>query len=239
MFAAKAHRMIGAMQALPERASRLEVIARSKHSMREVADGAAVSVPAKGEGKATEAPAPEREGQWSIEALASWPRRIVIGPPPADTYERFPWLSIDTIAILLLTAVAGFLRFWHISHPPEIVFDEVHFVGQARHYLHDETFLDPHPPVAKLVIAAGIALFGDHPASWRYGNATLGTLMIAVTYLLGRRMFRSRLAAFLGAALIALDGDTGNVYPGSVRIVSGVPVTEIASIARLARLAGR
>ncbi len=176
------------------------------NSAREVADGAGASVPAKGEGKATKVPGPAAEGRWSIESLASWPRRIVIGPPPADTYERFPWLSIDTISILLLTAVAGFLRFWHISHPPEIVFDEVHFVGQARHYLHGEAFLDPHPPVAKLVITAGIALFGDHPASWRYGNATLGTLMIAVTYLLGRRMFRSRLAAFLGAALIALDG---------------------------------
>ena len=175
-------------------------------SAREATDGAVPSIPGTAGKQAAKGPVPAPEGQWSIESLVSLPKRIVIGPPPAETYERFPWIRIDTISVILLTAVAGFLRFWHISHPPEIVFDEVHFVGQARHYLHNETFLDPHPPVAKLVIAAGIALFGDHPASWRYGNAILGTLMIAVTYLLGRRMFKSRLAAFLGAGLIALDG---------------------------------
>ncbi len=37
-----------------------------------------------------------------------------------------------------------------------------------------ETFLDPHPPVAKLLIAVGIWLFGDHSWSWRVGNATHG-----------------------------------------------------------------
>ena len=143
---------------------------------------------------------------WNIASLATWSRRRVIGPAPAATYERFPWRLVDTISITLLTAVAAVLRFWHISHPPEIVFDEVHFVGQARHYLHGEPFLDPHPPIAKLVIALGIAIFGDHPAGWRLGNATLGTIMVAITYLLGRRMFRSRLAAVIGAALVGLDG---------------------------------
>ncbi|MGH7838599.1 MAG: phospholipid carrier-dependent glycosyltransferase, partial [Candidatus Binataceae bacterium] len=49
-------------------------------------------------------------------------------------------------------------------------------------------------------------LFGDHPASWRLANALTGTILVAVTYLLARRMFRSRLAASLSAALVALDG---------------------------------
>ncbi|MGH7915825.1 MAG: phospholipid carrier-dependent glycosyltransferase [Candidatus Binataceae bacterium] len=126
--------------------------------------------------------------------------------PPAVTYERFPWLSADTLALTAIVAIAALLRFWHIGHPHEIVFDEVHFVGQARHYLRGEPFLDPHPPLDKLIIALGIMLFGDHSTSWRLGNALLGTVMAGVTYMLGRRMFRSRLAGVLAAAFIACDG---------------------------------
>ena len=105
-----------------------------------------------------------------------------------------------------LLAVAAATRFWHLGHPNGIVFDEVHFVAQARHYLHGEQFLDPHPPLAKLIIAAGIMVFGDHAWAWRAGNAILGTVLVAVTYLLGRRMMRSRLAGAFAAGAILLDG---------------------------------
>ncbi|SRR5579875_398951 len=124
----------------------------------------------------------------------------------AKELALLPWTKIDSVTLVSLTLIGGLLRLWHLGHPAEIVFDEVHFVGQARHYLHGEPFLDPHPPLAKLVIAAGILLFGDHPSSWRIGNALTGTLMVSVTYLLGRRMFASRLAAALAAILVALDG---------------------------------
>jgi dolichyl-phosphate-mannose--protein O-mannosyl transferase len=123
-----------------------------------------------------------------------------------EDLKVFEWLRTDTIALLALVGMAAALRFWQIGHPGEIVFDEVHFVGQARHYIRSEPFLDPHPPVAKLLIAAAILIFGDQPSSWRLSNALLGTVMVGVTYLLGRRMFHSRLAATLAAGLVALDG---------------------------------
>lgn len=116
------------------------------------------------------------------------------------------WLRADTIVLAALVAVAAATRLWHLGHPAEIVFDEVHFVAQARHYIRGEPFLDPHPPLAKLVIAAGILIFGDHPWSWRIGNALIGILLVAVTYMLGRRMFGSRLAAALAASFIIGDG---------------------------------
>lgn len=129
-----------------------------------------------------------------------------LGPPPASTFAPFPWRPIDTIAIVLVLAIAAALRFWNLNHPSELVFDEVHFVGQARHYLRGESFLDPHPPLAKVLIALGIKLFGDVPWAWRLGLATMGTLLSGVTYLLGRRMFRSRLAATLAAGFVLSDG---------------------------------
>jgi dolichyl-phosphate-mannose--protein O-mannosyl transferase/Gpi18-like mannosyltransferase len=129
-----------------------------------------------------------------------------IAATSAEEKPLLPWTRIDTIIIGVLVLAAIATRFWRIGNPAEIVFDEVHFVGQARHYLHAETFLDPHPPVAKLLIALGIWLFGDHSWSWRVGNATLGTILVGVTYLLGRRMFKDRLAATLGASFVLLDG---------------------------------
>lgn len=117
-----------------------------------------------------------------------------------------PWIAADTIIISALLIVAAITRFWHLGHPAEIVFDEVHFVAQGRHYLHGESFLDPHPPLAKLIIAAGILIFGDHPWSWRVGNATLGTAIVGITYLLGRRMSGSRLVGAIAGAIIVCDG---------------------------------
>ena len=116
------------------------------------------------------------------------------------------WSRVDTLIVVGLLIAAGTTRFWHLGHPAEIVFDEVHFVAQGRHYLHGESFLDPHPPLAKLVIAAGIWMFGDHPWSWRVGNATIGTALVGITYLLGRRVSGSRLAATLAAGFIMCDG---------------------------------
>jgi Gpi18-like mannosyltransferase/predicted membrane-bound dolichyl-phosphate-mannose-protein mannosyltransferase len=121
--------------------------------------------------------------------------------------RRYPsWLRLDTVILVVLLAAAGCLHFWRLGTPHEIVFDEVHFVGQARHYLHGEQFLDPHPPLAKLLIALGIWLFGDHSWSWRFSNAVVGTALIGITYLLGRRMFNSRLAGALSATFVLCDG---------------------------------
>lgn len=128
------------------------------------------------------------------------------GPRPVAALAPLAWERIDTLMIAALTVIAALLRFWHLGHPPEIVFDEVHFVGQARHYLHAENFLDPHPPLAKLIIALGILLFGDHPWAWRLGVATVGTLLVPVTYMLGRRMFQMRVAAGLAAIFLMTDG---------------------------------
>jgi dolichyl-phosphate-mannose--protein O-mannosyl transferase/Gpi18-like mannosyltransferase len=151
---------------------------------------------------------PVPEGPGAVDRF--FERLSALNPPQVRTEERalpiLTWIRADTVIISLLVLAAIATRFWHLGSPPEIVFDEVHFVGQARHYLHGEPFLDPHPPLAKLVIALGIWLFGDHSWSWRFGNAALGTILIAVTYLLGRRIFRDRLAATFAAAFVLCDG---------------------------------
>lgn len=144
--------------------------------------------------------------QWLRARLDRFKRAVALRPPTTDFLAPLPWRVLDTLILLTLLAGAGALRFWRLHHPRELVFDEVHFVGQARHYLSNERFLDPHPPLAKLLIALGIMLFGDHSWAWRLGTATLGTALVGITYLLARRMFKSRLAATLSASFVMLDG---------------------------------
>ncbi|MBF6567368.1 MAG: phospholipid carrier-dependent glycosyltransferase [Candidatus Binataceae bacterium] len=154
----------------------------------------------------------ERSGMGGVVSMFARLRAATASTSEAESTQieqspaPLPWLQIDTIVLGLLVGGAAVVRFWHLGRPPEIVFDEVHFVAQARHYLRSEPFLDPHPPLAKLVIAAGIWLFGDHPWSWRVGNAAIGTALVGITYLLGLRMFRSRLAGAMAALFIACDG---------------------------------
>jgi dolichyl-phosphate-mannose-protein mannosyltransferase len=117
------------------------------------------------------------------------------------------WSRADTVVIALLVGAAAVFRFWRLGFPLLPVFDEGNFVGQAGAYLHRIQFVDPHPPLTKELIALSMRLFGPaHPWAWRLPNAIVGTALVAITYLLARRMFNSRPAATLAASFIAFDG---------------------------------
>jgi Gpi18-like mannosyltransferase/4-amino-4-deoxy-L-arabinose transferase-like glycosyltransferase len=129
-------------------------------------------------------------------------------PAPSATGVRakLDWTRAEIAALVVLTAIAGLLRVHNIGQPTDLVFDEIYFVEQARDYLKGTDFMDPHPPFAKLTIAAGIKLFGDNPSGWRAMNAVVGTALVPLMYLLARRLFRRRLAAFFAASFVSLDG---------------------------------
>lgn len=128
----------------------------------------------------------------------------VTGLPDEDTGPAWRWLEIAFL--LVLTAVSLGLRVHGLSQPTDLVFDEVYFVEQGRDYLQGKDFMDPHPPIAKLTIGLGIALFGDTPTGWRLMNAVVGTALVPLMYLLGRVLFRRRLAAAFAAFFVAFDG---------------------------------
>ena len=117
------------------------------------------------------------------------------------------WRRTDLVAIALLVVVAAAIRFWNLGHPDAVVFDELNFGGEAGAYLRGEQFIDSHPPLAVELIALGMRIFGDSPAALRASNAILGTALVAITYLLALRMFGSRLAAWIAAALVLCDGE--------------------------------
>ncbi len=116
------------------------------------------------------------------------------------------WSHTDTYLLVGLSLIAMLTRLWQLGQPATLVWDEKWTVWLARGYLQNEPFRDTHPPLTALLIAACIKMFGDQAWSWRLPSALIGSALVAVTYLFGKRLFDSRLAATLAAALVILDG---------------------------------
>ena len=118
-----------------------------------------------------------------------------------------------SFALLAIVVISAFLRFFNLATPNEVVFDEVYYVNGAQDYIqHGVELTDGkpefvvHPPVGKWVIAAGIKLFGDNSFGWRFSSALVGTLSIALIFLVTRKLFNSEWLAVLASTLMALDG---------------------------------
>jgi dolichyl-phosphate-mannose-protein mannosyltransferase len=136
----------------------------------------------------------------------------------------------DWAGTLAVTAAGGALRFYRLTTPRSLVSDEFYYVPDAygilRHgaevnhspdaaalLLHGRTNVlaaggefVAHPPLGKIMIAAGEWLFGLTPFGWRFAAATVGTLAILMTARIARRMTGSALLGCVAGLLLAADG---------------------------------
>ena len=89
----------------------------------------------------------------------------------------------EYIWLCLLVLVVLVMHFSIITQPAEPIFDEQHYVTDARSILQGHGTLHPeHPPLGKLLIAFGIVIFGDNPFGWRFFSSVFGTIGIVVFY---------------------------------------------------------
>jgi len=72
-----------------------------------------------------------------------------------------------TLVLVLFAAVGIAVRAHRLSDPDSVVFDEVHFGGQAAHYLTRTFFFDVHPPLGKLIFAA-VGYLAGFDGSFRF-----------------------------------------------------------------------
>ncbi|MBJ7593515.1 MAG: phospholipid carrier-dependent glycosyltransferase [Candidatus Dormibacteraeota bacterium] len=88
------------------------------------------------------------------------------------------------------------------------IFDEIYFPVDAARDLRQpaESYFDPEPPLAKLLMAPPIATMGFTTWSWRVSTAIFGSLLVGVVYLLALRLRRDRWFAGLAALFVSLDG---------------------------------
>ncbi|KAK8139876.1 glycosyltransferase family 39 protein [Apiospora sp. TS-2023a] len=137
------------------------------------------------------------------------------------------------IALAVITVLAFLSRFWGISHPNEVVFDEVHFGKFASYYLEKTYFFDVHPPFGKLLFAFMGWLVG-YDGHFHFENigdsyisnkvpyvaframpAILGSLTVTVTYLIMWESGYSLPACIVAAGLVLLD----NAHIGQTRLI--------------------
>jgi dolichyl-phosphate-mannose-protein mannosyltransferase len=133
--------------------------------------------------------------------------------PPGGAEGNLRSRRADVVALTILLAAAGTLRFVGLSSPPELVFDETYYARDACLYVMaaaepcglETPQIEAHPPLGKWLIGIGIAAFGFDSFGWRFVPAVAGTITVALLYLLARRLFEPILGAILAAGLLALD----------------------------------
>ncbi|KAI1428373.1 glycosyltransferase family 39 protein [Xylaria sp. FL1777] len=137
------------------------------------------------------------------------------------------------VAFTAITALAFVTRFWGISHPNEVVFDEVHFGKFASYYLEKTYFFDVHPPFGKLLFALMGWLVG-YDGHFHFENigdsyisnkvpyvaframpALLGSLTVSAVFLIMWESAYSLPACIVAASLVLLD----NAHIGQTRLI--------------------
>jgi dolichyl-phosphate-mannose-protein mannosyltransferase len=126
---------------------------------------------------------------------------------------EYAWLLLIVVATLVL-------HFIIIATPAQPLFDEQHYVPDARTIITQHlTNRGEHPPLAKLLMVGGMFIFGDNPYGWRIPSIVFGTLGIVFFYLMCRRFNMSRRASTLGTLILA----TENLY----FVQSGIAMLDI------------
>ncbi|TVY19944.1 Dolichyl-phosphate-mannose--protein mannosyltransferase [Lachnellula arida] len=137
------------------------------------------------------------------------------------------------IAISIITVLAFITRFWGISHPNEVVFDEVHFGKFASYYLERTYFFDVHPPFGKLLFAL-MGWFVGYDGKFHFENigdsyidnkvpyvayrsmpALLGALTVPTVFAIMWESGYTLPACILSAALVLFD----NAHIGQTRLI--------------------
>jgi predicted membrane-bound dolichyl-phosphate-mannose-protein mannosyltransferase len=112
---------------------------------------------------------------------------------------EYTWLCLMVVVTLAL-------HFSIIERPKEPIFDEQHYVKDARIILEQHTTeRTEHPPLGKLIITGGTAIFGDNPMGWRFFSVAFGTLSVVLFYLICRQLKMSRKASNLATFLLAVE----------------------------------
>lgn len=85
-------------------------------------------------------------------------------------------------------------------------FDEIYHARTGYEHLHGiAPYETTHPPLGKLMMSVGIAIFGMTPFGWRFAGAFIGVLMLPALYLLALQLTHKRSIAFVSMTAFALD----------------------------------
>ena len=164
-----------------------------------------------------------RSGSTALPRRTSTTLERLRDPMPTDRLAGW-------VVTAVITAVAFAIRLVHLSRPANLVFDETYYAKDAYSLLkfgYERNWPDTanasivaghpdvmqqtasfivHPQVGKWLIAGGEQLFGMNSFGWRFSSLVFGSLLIAATIRLVRRVSRSTLIGGLAGVLLTFDG---------------------------------
>jgi dolichyl-phosphate-mannose--protein O-mannosyl transferase len=97
-----------------------------------------------------------------------------------------------------------------LEFPPtymsSMYFDEVYFARSAENLVNGTVPKErTHPPLGKLIQAAGVEIFGETPFGWRIMGVIFGTLIVPLMFFLGKKLFGTWIGGFSAAFLMTFD----------------------------------
>ena len=125
----------------------------------------------------------------------------------------------------LVTVFAFFTFFWNYTNPPYLYWDENYHVASAQKYLSGVYFMEPHPPLGKMLIAAGEKLMNANAEDnqfigtdyakelpggfsfkgYRFFPVLLGWMIAPLLYIIFLYITRKPIWAFLLSFLYVFD----------------------------------
>lgn len=92
------------------------------------------------------------------------------------------------------------------SYMNGMYFDELYHGRTAYEHLHGlDPYENSHPPLGKVFIMLGIAVFGMNAFGWRIVGTLFGIAMVPIMYAFAKKMFKNSEYALVGAGLFAFD----------------------------------
>jgi len=123
--------------------------------------------------------------------------------PVAGVEQSGQTLSADSAALLIdeqdtVPPIPSYLN--------STYFDEIYHARTAFEHLHGlKAYEYTHPPLGKVLMMAGIQLFGMTPFGWRFMGALVGVWMVPLMYLLAKQLTKDTRLSFIAMCLMALD----------------------------------
>ena len=118
--------------------------------------------------------------------------------------EATNFFSTVDIRHIMLLAFALHLLASAFPNDGGMIFDEKHYVAASRLTLQGIGSNPEHTPYTKILIAASIAVFGDHWFAWRFPILVSSTLSLYAFYLLATNFLEKKYALY-AAAFLAFD----------------------------------
>ncbi|XP_072130931.1 protein O-mannosyl-transferase 2 isoform X3 [Mobula birostris] len=128
------------------------------------------------------------------------------------------------LLLMLVTALSLLSRFYHLSEPQHVCWDETHFGKMGSYYINQTFFFDVHPPLGKMLIGLAGYLTGydgsfpfkkpgdKYEHHHYYGMravrnlcAILGSCLVPFAYLIVLELTRSLTAALVAAVILIFD----------------------------------